>query len=72
MLVFANQFGLTNKSKALIEKGGRVRGITEISSTYLDVVQGFLGIGEDVRHLDQCRGEFKLVSDKRESISLVS
>jgi hypothetical protein len=28
MLVFAGQFGLTKKSQALIQKGGRVRGIT--------------------------------------------
>jgi hypothetical protein len=71
MMVFAGQYGLTNKSKALIEKGGRVRGITQISGIYLHVVRELLDIGEDVRHVDQYRGEFMLVVDKRESISSV-
>jgi hypothetical protein len=71
MMVFAGQFGLTDKSKMLIEKGGRVRGITQISVTYLNVVRDLLDIGEDVRHVDQYRGEFMLVVDRRESISSV-
>jgi len=71
MLVFASQFGLTDKSKELIKKGGRVRGITQISGTYVRVVGELLDIGEDVRHVDQYRGEFMLVVDQRESISSV-
>jgi hypothetical protein len=71
MLVFARQFGLTDKSKVLIERGGRVRGITQISETYLRVMRELLDIGEDVRHVDQYRGEFMLVVDKRESISSI-
>ncbi|MGA7076597.1 MAG: hypothetical protein WBZ42_08675, partial [Halobacteriota archaeon] len=39
MLIFAAQYGLTDKSKMLIEKGGRVKGITQISDTYGDVVR---------------------------------
>lgn len=71
MLVFAGQFGLTNKSKVLIEKGGRVRGITQISETHLRVVRELLDIGEDVRHVDQYRGEFMVVVDKTECISSI-
>ena len=71
MLVFAGQFGLTNKSKVLIEKGGRVRGITQISETDLRVVRELLDIGEDVRHVDQYRGEFMVVVDKTECISSI-
>ncbi|MGZ4865468.1 MAG: hypothetical protein ACXVIL_11450 [Halobacteriota archaeon] len=71
IMVFAGQFGLTDKSKMLIEKGGRVRGITQISVTYLNVVRDLLDVGEDVRHVDQYRGEFLLVVDRRESISSV-
>ncbi|MGZ4928054.1 MAG: hypothetical protein ACXV5N_09545 [Halobacteriota archaeon] len=33
MLIFASQFGLTDKCKALIENGGRVRGITRVTNT---------------------------------------
>jgi hypothetical protein len=72
MLDFASQFGLTNQAKPLIEKGGTVRGITEISGTNLRVVRELLDVGEDVRHVDQYRGELMLVVDKRESISSIS
>ncbi len=71
MLVFAGQYGLNDKSKTLIGKGGRVRGITQISETYLRVVRELLDIGEDVRHIDQYQGEFILVVDRRESISSI-
>jgi hypothetical protein len=71
MLVFAGQYGLTDKAKMLIDNGGRVRGITQISGTYLRVVRELLDIGKDVRHIDQYRGEFMLVVDRRESISSI-
>jgi hypothetical protein len=71
MLAFAGQFGLTNKSKVLIEKGGRVRGITQISETDLRVVRELLDIGEDVRHVDEYQGEFMVVVDKTECISSI-
>lgn len=53
ILGFGAQYGLDKKSKMLIEKGGRVQGLTQISGAYLDVVREHLNIGEDVRHLDQ-------------------
>jgi hypothetical protein len=71
MLAFAGQFGLTNKSKVLIEKGGRVRGITQISETDLRVVRELLDIGEDVRHVDEYQGEFMVVVDNTECISSI-
>ncbi len=71
MLIFAGQYGLTNQSKELIEKGGHVRGITQISRTYLDPVRKLLDIGEDIRHVNQYRGVFMLVADTRESISSI-
>jgi len=69
MLGYGVQFGLTDKSKELIRKGGRVRGITHISKPYLDPVRALLDIGEDVRHVNEYQGEFMLVADNRESIS---
>jgi hypothetical protein len=71
MLAFAGQFSLTNKSKALIEKGGHVKGVTQISETDVAVVRELLDIGEDVRHVNQYRGEFMLVVDRKESISSI-
>jgi hypothetical protein len=72
MLIFATQYGLTDKSKMLIEKGGRVQGITQISHTYGDVVRELVDIGEKVRHVDQYQGTFMLVGDKKESISSIN
>ena len=71
MLALAGQFSLINKSKALIEKGGRVKGVTQISGADVSIVRELLDIGEDVRHVDQYRGEFMLVVDRRESISSI-
>jgi hypothetical protein len=53
----------------LIEKGGRVRGITKISGAYLDPVRKLLDSGEELRHIDQFPGVFMLVGDNKESIS---
>lgn len=72
LLVFCFQFGITNKSKMLIEKGGHVRGITRVSGTYFDPVRKLLDNGEEVRHIDQYQGAFMLVGDKKESISSIN
>jgi hypothetical protein len=71
MLVFSAQFGLTKKSKTLIEKGGSVRGITHITNTYGNVIRQLVDIGEEVRHIDRYQGAFMLVGDKKQSISSV-
>lgn len=71
MLVYSRQLGLTEKLGALIEKGGRVRGITQISGTDVSIVRKLLDIGEGVRHVDEYRAEFMLVSDRKLSISSI-
>ncbi len=71
MLIFASQFGLTDKCKTLIENGGRVRGITRVTKTYAKVIGELLDIGEEVRHVDRYQGAFMLVGDKKESISSI-
>jgi hypothetical protein len=72
MLGFGAQYGLDEKSKMLIEKGGRVRGITKISGTSLDVTRRLMDNGEEVRHIDQYQGAFMLIGDKKESISSIN
>jgi hypothetical protein len=71
MLVFAAEFDLSKKTKALIENGGRVRGITNITSTYAKVIQKLLENGEEIRHVDRYQGAFMVVADKKESISSI-
>ena len=66
------QFSIPKKSKMLIEKGGRVRGITKISGTSLDIVRKLLDNGEELRHIDQYQGAFMLIGDKKQSISSIN
>jgi hypothetical protein len=69
MLVMAAQYNV--KSKGLIQKGGRVRGITTISSPYVETVSELLEMGEEVRHIENYTGSFMLVADKSQSISSI-
>ena len=68
-LAYSFKFSIPQKSKMLIEKGGRVRGITKISGASLDPVRKLLDSGEELRHTDQFPGVFMLVADNKESIS---
>jgi len=72
LLDFSFQFSIPNKTKMLIEKGGRVRGITKISGTSLNVVRKLMNNGEEIRHIDQYQGAFMLIGDKKESISSIN
>lgn len=72
ILDFSFQFSIPTKSKMLIEKGGRVRGITKISETSLNVVRKLVDNGEEIRHIDQYEGAFMLIGDKKESISSIN
>jgi hypothetical protein len=71
MLIFSDQFSITEKCKTLIENGGRVRGITQITGIYRDVIQKRIDYGEEIRHVDSYQGAFMLVGDKKESISAI-
>jgi hypothetical protein len=69
LLVFSVHYGLPEKSKKLIEKGGRVRGVFRISSPFIELARVLLDIGENLRHVEHYAGVFFLVVDKKQSIS---
>jgi len=71
-LVVASLFGLTEAAKKLIDCGGKVRGITDISYSNVEVAQEMLDLGEKVRHYDQYRGIFFGVFDRRISTSAIN
>jgi hypothetical protein len=71
LLAMGAPYNLEEKSKVLIQKGGRVRAITTISSPYVETVRRHLDIGEDVRHVEQYDEVFLLVADKKQSISSI-
>ncbi|HYA33310.1 MAG TPA: hypothetical protein VEG65_04875 [Candidatus Bathyarchaeia archaeon] len=68
-LDFSFQYRIPDKSKALIERGGRVRGITRITEADLEQVHRLLDNGEELRHIDQFPGPFLMIGDDRDSIS---
>ena len=72
LLVLASYFGLAERAKLFIQKGGRVRGIADFSYSFIKEIQSWLDIGEDVRHFPQYQGMFMLIGDGRESISSIS
>jgi len=72
LLVLASAFSLRERTKMLIQKAGSVRGIADFSYQYIEEMREILGIGTDVRHVDQYQGIFMLVGDRRESISSMS
>jgi hypothetical protein len=72
MLFYASAYGLNEREKMFIQKGGLVRGVTDISYSYIDAVRERLDIGEETRHYGQYEGVIFLVGDKRESISSIS
>ena len=72
MLVIASLYGINEESKKLIEHGGRVRGISDISYTYIEPAQELLNIGEDIRHYDRYRGLFFGVIDRKICFSSIN
>jgi hypothetical protein len=71
LLVLAARFSLNEKSNMLIKKGGRVRGITQISQSYVGVVSELIDIGICVRHVELYSGAFMVVGDCTQSISAI-
>ncbi len=72
MLVIASLYGINEGSKKLIEHGGCVRGISDISYTYIEPAQELLNIGEDLRHYNQYRGIFFGVIDRKICFSSIN
>jgi hypothetical protein len=72
LLAIATKYGLNEKSKVLMQKGGRIRGITSISSPYVNAVRELIYIGEEVRNVQKYVGEFMLVGDRSQSISSIN
>ena len=72
LLVLASQFSLTEETKVFMRKGGRVRGIANISYPYIGEIRDFLNGGVDVHHFHQYLGIFMLLGDETESISTMT
>jgi sugar-specific transcriptional regulator TrmB len=71
-VALASLFGITEAAKKVIERGGKVRGITNVSYPIIEAVQELLDIGEDVRHFEGYRGIYFAVFDRRISITAIN
>lgn len=71
-LKMASLFGIREAEKNLIEKGGRVRGVTDVTHSAIGLVQEALDIGEDVRHFDGYSGVTYKVFDGKCCINAIN
>jgi sugar-specific transcriptional regulator TrmB len=69
--VVASLFGVNDAAAALIQRGGKVRTLLDISYPIIDNVQELLNIGEEVRHTNQ-QGVLFVVFDRKHSMTNIN
>ena len=69
---FGEAFGFFEAEKEFIERGGEIRGITDISYRLIDLIRHLLDIGSDIRHFGNYRGAYFGVFDKKYCISAIN
>ena len=72
VVVIASLYGINEVVKKLVERGGQVRGICDISHPIIEAVQELLDIDEDVRHFDQYQGIYLGVFDSKSGMSSIN
>jgi hypothetical protein len=58
--------------KKFIDRGGKMKTITDISYEYVDSIQQHLDISNDIRHFDKYRGIMFSVFDRKSSVSAIN
>ena len=71
MIVISSVFGINEATKKLLKGGGRSRGITDISYSFIKPTQELLDNGEDLRHFGQYQGILFGVLDRRICFSVM-
>jgi len=71
-LQLASMFGINDVVRELSERGGKTRGITDITYSSIPFVQEVLDVGEDVRHAAGYRGLYYGVFDSKHCISAIN
>jgi hypothetical protein len=72
MFVIASLYGMNEVFKEFIDRGGKMRAISDISYPMIELVQQVLDIGEDIRHYDEYKGIIFAVFDRKTSISAIN
>ncbi len=70
-IVVQAQFGLIPFTKEFIERGGKVRGVANITYPIIPIARELLDIGEELRHSDQL-GLLFTIFDRRICISAIN
>jgi sugar-specific transcriptional regulator TrmB len=65
-------FGILEAEREFIERGGRCRGIADVTYRIVDIIRYHLDIGADVRHIENYRGAYFGVFDKKTCISAIN
>jgi sugar-specific transcriptional regulator TrmB len=65
-------FGILEAEKEFIERGGTCRGIADVTYKIADIIRYHLDIGADVRHIDNYRGAYFGVFDRKTCISAIN
>jgi hypothetical protein len=71
LLVISDQFNVHEKMKEIVQRGVSVRGITTLSSPYIETVRGIINSGQQVRDVKGYVRTFMLIGDKKQSISAI-
>jgi sugar-specific transcriptional regulator TrmB len=67
----ASLFGINDAASEFIKRGGKVRVIVDISYPIIDAVREMIGIGEQVRHIDE-HGITFVVFDRKITMSAIN
>jgi sugar-specific transcriptional regulator TrmB len=68
-LLIVSLFGINDAGKKAVEHGRAVRGTIDISYSAIELAQELIDTGEDIRHLDDYKGLYFAVFDRKTSIS---
>ncbi len=71
-LQFASMFGVNGVVQELTERGGKARGITDITYNTIPFVQEVLDTGVEARHFEAYKGLFYGVFDRKHCISAIN
>ncbi len=70
--IVSSLYGINEAAMKLLERGGLVRGITDVSYQVIEPVQQLLDMGQDVRHFDKYGGIIFVVFDRKNCLSAIS
>jgi hypothetical protein len=72
MLLITELFGINEEVKRLVERGGHVKGISEISYADIAPTQEVLDIGEELRHYEAYGGLYFAVVGGKHCVSAIN